>query len=194
MKRDYTRPSSYSRANSAVIETRVPRELLAELAMFFHEHGDNPPRSISEMMRMTCELMRDIIDSKGMLTPVSDVVEATYALERIGLGKLQKGAKGTKSYYEALIKREELKRGDPFNALKEGATRIESKTDIELQEGMIQYWIGQGMTRDEARAKIALKPTLEEDFEEKEATKLDKLKDALAQGPNESTIIKEVLK
>ena len=173
------------RPNSAVIETRVSRELLAELAVFLHKHGPSPPTSISHMIRMALELLRDVIISKGMLTPVNDVLDATRALERVGLGKLQKGERGTKSYFDALSRQEEKTLGDPFDGLIRKAAEDESKVDEELQEGMRQYH------EKEREKKAIMEESDEQAATDKSQLRDQKEKEALAKGPDESTIIKE---
>ena len=71
----------------ASIQVRISRKTLATLAMWFHEHGDTP-RSLSALARNSMEILREFVVRKEFVPQVTSTLEATKALERIGLGNL----------------------------------------------------------------------------------------------------------
>ena len=71
----------------ASIQVRVSRKTLATLAMWFVEHGDTP-QSLSKLAMFSMEILKDYIVEKGFVPEFTSTLEATKALESIGLGNL----------------------------------------------------------------------------------------------------------
>ena len=116
------------RINDATVETRVSRMVLAELAMFFTDRGERP-RSISELLRVSLELLAQHLVNNKLTVRVDSVVLATQALERAGLGALNKGGRGMSVLLKA-IQQDELGRDyDAYVPLRRKAETTEADAD-----------------------------------------------------------------
>ena len=89
----------------ASIQVRISRKTLATLAMWFVEHGDTP-QSLSKLAMFSMEVLKDYIVKKGFVPPFTSSLEATKALESIGLGNLtvkgRKPSHGKSKYLEQM--------------------------------------------------------------------------------------------
>jgi len=124
--------------NDAAIQVRCSRKTLASLAAWFCDGGDRP-RSYGELVRNAMEILGDLLIDKGLAPRFESSLEATKALEAIGLGSPTIRAKGKefgkRNYFEQL-KKEELviSQGDPFAGAKRRTkqSREEIEKEIEL--------------------------------------------------------------
>ena len=179
--------------NDATIQVRLPRKYVAMIATAFHEMG-NPVRSLGELGRRGLVEFANILASNGVIPRIEDSSEATQALQRAGLGNLNAGGRGVANYYKNLRTEQAMELGfDPYEPAKVRVERKDTRSGPS-EEQQIKFVMEQTMcSREEARKKLS---TTQEEFNEQEAieksTQRDKKeKDALAQGPDPSSIIEE---
>lgn len=90
-----------NRVNDSVISVRLDRRPLATLAMFFEKTGDYPT-SISMLMRMIVEELKEILVSHSLIEEVVSTNDATIILRRYGITNLNSGRRGERQYHKRL--------------------------------------------------------------------------------------------
>jgi len=119
----------------ASIQVRISRKTLATLAMWFVEHGDTP-QSLSKLAMFSMEVLKDYIVKKGFVPAFTSSLEATKALESIGLGNLTvKGRKPSHGKSKYLEGKQETKVSDFDSELSDAVKAIQDK-DEEVKKAL----------------------------------------------------------
>ena len=158
----------------ASIQVRISRKTLATLAMWFVEHGDTPS-SLSKLAMFSMEVLKDYIVEKGFVPAFTSTLEATKALESIGLGNLTiKGRKpnhGKSKYLEQMQIDEGVAEISPLNTKPFKMMRSKQEAKVESFDAELSDAVKAITDRDE-EIKKALKSVPEDTIVEEREEKL----------------------
>jgi len=127
--------------NDATIQVRVPRKVIATIAIAFYDAGDSA-RSLSELGRRSMIEFANILVVNGKAPKIESALDATRGLERAGLGNLNVGGRGLRSYFKNLHIEEAMAEGhSPFEESKVKARRGKS---ADLDRQLIEHLVESG--------------------------------------------------
>ena len=118
-----------NRFNDSVLTVRCDRRTLVVLAEFFHAEGD-PVTSLSSLVRMALEELKDILVINEKIEDVLSSEDATVTMTRLGMGNLNPSGRGERIYMKAL---QLEKHGfDPFISGRLNTEQIKGKSADEF--------------------------------------------------------------
>ena len=148
-----------NRKNDSVVHVRLDRRTVAVLAEYFIGHEREPIGSVSQLLRVGLEELKDLLIQHQVVEDVLSVLDATETLDRLGLGNLNQSGQGKRTLAEA-VSLETTGAASPFvrtrtkHKREANAEALTKTAKALMEEGVVKDMIKEQADKDTKYASV----------------------------------------